>query len=91
MASDIVLHMKQRCVTEFLHTGRMAPTGIHQCLLNFYGDQAVGVSTVKCWVVHFSNSNSGLHLLVQILMSAACRLLFIAGENAELMVVTMLK
>jgi len=31
----------------------------------------------------------GLPLLVQICVSGACRLLFIAGENAEVMVVTM--
>jgi len=37
------------------------------------------------------NSDSGLPLLVQIVMSAACRLLFTAGKNAQLMVVTMLK
>ena len=42
------------------------------------------VSTVRWWVVHFSsgNSNSGSPLLVQILRSAAYRLLFIAGESA---------
>jgi len=35
--------------------------------------------------------NSGSSLLVQILMSVPCRLLFITGESAELMAVTMLK
>ena len=39
----------------------------------------------------FSNGDSGSPALVQIFMSAACRLLFIAGENAQLMVVTTLK
>ena len=38
--------------------------------------------------MHFS---SGSPLLVQILMSTACRLLFISSENAQLIVVTMLK
>ena len=51
------------------------------------------VNTVRQWVVHFSigSSDSGSPLLLQIVMSVACRLLFIAGENAELMVVSMLK
>jgi len=57
---------------------KMAPVGIHQCLLNVYGDQAVDVSTVRWWVLRFSNgkSNSGSPLLVQIFMRVACRLLF---------------
>ena len=44
-------------------------------------------------MVHFSSgeSGSGAPLLVQILMSAARRLLFIAGQNAQLMVVAMSK
>ena len=51
------------------------------------------VSTVRQWVVHFSkcDSNSGSPPLVQAFMGMACRLLFIADENAELMVVTALK
>uniref|UniRef100_A0A8C9L1U1 DUF3730 domain-containing protein n=1 Tax=Pavo cristatus TaxID=9049 RepID=A0A8C9L1U1_PAVCR len=45
------------------------------------------------WVVTFNSgdSNCGSPLLVQICTSTACRPLFIAGENAELTVVTMLK
>ena len=41
--------------------------------------------------VHFSSDNSEKLLLVQTFTSEACRLLFIAGENAELMMVAMLK
>ena len=45
------------------------------------------------WVVHFSSGDRGSEspLLVQIVMSMACRLLFFAGENAVSVVVTMLK
>jgi len=50
MVSDIEVCMKQKCGTEFLHTEDIAPTGIHQCLLNAYGDQAVDMSTVRWWV-----------------------------------------
>ena len=46
MASDMEVCMKQRCVTEFLHAEKMAPTDIHLCLLNIYGDQRVDVSTM---------------------------------------------
>ena len=47
MVSDMEVHMKQRCVTEFLHAEKMAPTHIHQHLLNIYGDQTVDASTVR--------------------------------------------
>ena len=91
IASDREACMKQRCVTEFLHEEKMAPTDIHEHLLNTDGDQPVDVGTVRQWVVHFISGDSGSPLVVQILTSTVCRLLFIAGENAELMVVTMLK
>ena len=29
MTSDMEEHLKQRCVTEFLHVEKMAPTDIH--------------------------------------------------------------
>ena len=58
MVSDIEVHMKQRCVTEFLREEKTAPTYIHQCLLNVYGDQTVGVKTLRWWVVHFSSGDS---------------------------------
>ena len=62
----------------------MASIAIHSYLLNVYGDQPVDVSTVKGWVICFSsgNSGSGSPPLAQMLTSAACRLLFIAGKNA---------
>jgi len=62
-------------------------------LLNIYGDQTVDVSTVWWWVVHFSSVGSASRspLLVQIFTDMTCKLLFTAGENGELMVVTMLK
>ena len=57
MASDREAWMKQRCVTEFLHAEKMAPTDIHWCLLNVDGNQKVDVSTVRRWVVCFSSGN----------------------------------
>ena len=36
MVSDMEVHRKQKRVTEFFHTEKMAPTGIHQHLLNIY-------------------------------------------------------
>jgi len=61
--------------------------------LNVDGDETVAVSTVRQWVMHFSSgeSDSGSPALLQIFMSAACRLLFIVGKNAKLMVVTLLQ
>ena len=53
----------------------------------------VDVSTVSSWVKHFSSGNcdSGSPPLVQIFTGTGYRLLFIAGVNSLLMVVTMLK
>jgi len=58
MASDMEVHMKQRCVIEFLHAEKIAPNDIHRRLLNVYGDQTVDVSTVRRWVACFSSGNS---------------------------------
>jgi len=91
MPSDMEVRMKQRCATEFLHEGKMSPAGIHQCLLNFCGDQTVDVITVRWLVVCFSSGDGRALSLVQVLMSVPCRLLFIAGNNLELMMVTTLK
>ena len=65
MASDMEVHMKQRCVTEFLHVEKRGPTDIHRFLTSIYGDKAVNVNTVRWWVVHFSSdkSDSGSPLL----------------------------
>ena len=74
MASDVEVQMKKRCANAFLkEEKKMAPTDIHQCLINVYGDQTVDVSTVRWWVVCFStdNSSSESPLLVQIFRSMA--------------------
>ena len=52
MASEMEVHMKQRCVIEFLHVEKIAH------LLNVYKDQTVDVSIVRRWVVHFSSGDS---------------------------------
>jgi len=90
-ASNMEVCMKQRC--EFLHVEKMAPIDIHWCLMNVYWGKTVDVNTVREWVVHLSSgdSDNGSPLLVQILMSVARRLIFEAGENAQLMVGTVLK
>jgi len=48
---------------------------------------------MRQWVVHFSSGDSdgGLPPLAQTVISMACRLLFLTGQNAQLMLVTMLK
>ena len=47
MTSDMRVHMKQICVIEFLHIKKIAPSDIHQSLLNAYEDQTVDMSMVK--------------------------------------------
>jgi len=82
---------------ELLCAEEMAPIDIHQHFVNIYGDQTVDVSTMRQWVVRFSNSNSAVkdkphsRQAMKIFMSAECRLLFIGGKNAELMVVTIVE
>ena len=56
MTSDMEVCMKQRCDTEFCCVEKMAPIGIHQCLLNVCEDLRVDVSTVREWVVRFSRN-----------------------------------
>jgi len=87
----MAVQMKHRCVIGFLHEEKMAPSDIYQRLLNVYGDQTADVSTVRQWMVRFSSGDSGSPPLVQMFMSTECRLLFTAAENAQLIVVTMLK
>jgi len=72
---------------------KIAPIDIYRHLLNICRDQPVNMSTAKQRVVGFTsgNSDSGSPLVVEIFTSTAFRLLFTAGKNAELMVVTMLK
>ena len=84
IAPGMEVHIKQRCVTEFLHEEKMVPIDIHWHLLNVYGDQTVHMSTVRRWVVYFSSvdSDSVVPLLVQIFMSMARRVLLTAGNSA---------
>ena len=93
MSSVMEVSMKQRCEIDFLLVEKMAHIDLHQHLLNINGDQRKDVSTVRQWVVCFSSSDcdSGATPLAQMFTSVARRLLFIAGENTWLMVVTMLK
>ena len=67
MASDMEVHMKQRCVIEFLHVEKLHPLNFcllfvctHHCLLKVYGDQTVDVRTVKVGLPgqHFLSSDS---------------------------------
>jgi len=80
---DMEVCMKQRCVTEFLHTEKSAPVDINWHLLSVCGDQPVDVSAVRRWVVRFISGDSGSPLLVLIFMSVICRLLFITGERVR--------
>ena len=91
--SNMEVCLKKWCRIEFLHVGKIVPIDIVQCLLSICGDQTVDMSTVRWWMVHFrsGSSNSVSSPLVQIFMSAKCRLFFISGENTKLMMVTALK
>lgn len=76
LVPDMKLHMKQRCVTEFLHVEKMAASDIHQ-----HSDG---------WCISAVIDGES-PLLVQIFKSAVCKVLFTAGKKAQLMFVTMCK
>ena len=75
MVSDMEVYMEQRCVTEFLHAEKIAPTDIHWYLLSVDGDQTVAVSTAS-WCVSAVVTLTAGHLHWYRLV------LFITGENA---------
>ena len=58
MVYDMEVQMKQRCGIEILYEDKTALSDTNQCLLNVYGDQTVGVSSVRRWVVHLSSGDS---------------------------------
>lgn len=60
MLSNIGMHKKQRCKTEFLHAEEFAHIDIRWCLLNIDGNQSGDVSTLKQWVVYLSSGNSNM-------------------------------
>ena len=72
MAADMAVHMKERCIIEFLWVEKIEPIDTHQNLLSIYGDQTG--NTVRQLVVCFSSVDSGSPPLVQIFMSMVCRL-----------------
>jgi len=59
MEPDVEVCMKQRSLNSSMQK-KVAPSDIHQCLLNIYGDQTVNVSIVRWWVVHFSSGDSDM-------------------------------
>jgi len=67
MASDTEVCMERRCITGF------PPAEKNGHLLTIYGDQTVDMSTLRWWVLRFSNgcSDRGLPPLTQIIMSVA--------------------
>jgi len=46
-ASEMEVCMKQRCTTELFQVGKVAPTDIHEHLLNIDGHQPVDASAVR--------------------------------------------
>ena len=86
--------MEQRGGTEFLRVEKMVPIETDRRSLSAYGALSAAAGTVRWWVLCFSGGGDNnvkdktLWMAMQIFMSTACRILFIAGENAQLLVVT---
>ena len=91
MVSDMEVWMEQRCDTEFFHVEKLAPINIHNtCWMFMETKQWMWAQwgSGRC-ISAVANSDS-VPLLLQIFTNASCRLLFFAGKNTELMVVTAL-
>ena len=59
MVHALEVHMKQRCVTEFLYADKMAPMNVNSLKLSEHlWIQTVDVSTVRQRMLHFSRANS---------------------------------
>ena len=87
---------EERCVTEFFHAEKKKNNNTHwhsSTLAECFWRTNSGSEHCEAGWVSFSSGDrdSGVPPLVQIVMSAACRLLFTAGENSQLMAVTVLK
>ena len=74
--SDMELRMKKRYATEFLHVEKIAPIDIHRHLLKSKSECECSEALRGA----FQHSDSESPPLVQIFMSVACRVLFIAGK-----------
>mgnify|MGYP001852589811 CR=1 FL=1 len=90
-AALVEVWRKQRYGTEFLHGEKTASTDIHQHLLSVSGDQTVDVNAARWWWLQQRQHWHWWLRLLQVFMTAACRLLFSTSENSELMIVTTLK
>ena len=91
MASDMEVHMKQKCVTEFIHLEKMPPTDTHRRLLRFYGNRTVDVSTMRWCKVPSSGqpcsavtpqNEEHLHQLIYVCESVGhdCRLCYLCAH-----------
>ena len=56
---------------KFLHVEKMALIDNHQCFLNIDEDQAVDVSTMRWWVVHFNSCNSNVKATFRMAMRSS--------------------
>ena len=85
MASDMEVQMKQSCVDQFLHTVKNGTYWHSSTFDECFWRPNNAYEHSEGWVTfaHFSSghSNSRIPPLVQISLSAACRLLLITDEN----------
>jgi len=81
------VHMKQRSVTEFLHVEKKwhpLTLAEHLWKPNSRCHTEAMSGAFQQWQQWVTSTDAGFY-------KKACRLLFVAGENAQLMVLTMLK
>ena len=76
MALGMQVHKRQRCGAEFSHAEKVAPIDIHRPLWKSKSECECSEALRGA----FQHSDSESPPLVQIFMSVACRVLFIAGK-----------
>ena len=56
---DMLTHLKQRAMIEFLRPEKVNASDIHHRLKAIYGDKTVDGSTVSRWAIQFCASEAG--------------------------------
>jgi len=58
--ANVDVHSRQRVVIEFLTAAGSSPIVIHRLLRSMYGEDAIDVSSVRCWVRCFESREKTL-------------------------------
>jgi hypothetical protein len=60
MADDVGILTRQSMAIEFLYTESSSLIDIHRRLRSVYGEDAIVINSVRCWVRRFKSSEEGI-------------------------------